>query len=203
MFRQICSRLQLSTNAAVQQWASASDRGTNISVGLIMEQRWHNQIIFGSGVVGGTLWELKTNGSASGKEVVLRSIPKFEGSVSFAKNDMSDLQSLPENHYCVSDQTNFPTVDSFAALRYPFCDLKNNELCLVGFQMTTGEKKHLKVVSGRRIRTKFQELCKETLNTSVIETTQGSGTVPVLSNVFLFAIKELSDAHRPGAESEG
>ena len=52
-------------------------------------------------------------------------------------------------------------------LKYSFCDLKNNELCLVGFQMTTGEKKHLKVVGGRRIRTKFQELCnKETLNTS-------------------------------------
>ena len=139
MFSEICSRLQLSTNAAVQQWASTLDRGTHISVGLIMEQCWHNQIIFGSGVVGGALWELRTNRSASGKKGVLRSIPKFEGSVSFVKNDMSDLQSLLENHYCVPDQTNFPTVDSFAALRHPFCDLKNNELCLVGIQMTTGE----------------------------------------------------------------
>jgi len=68
---------------------------------------------------------------------------------------MSDLHSLPENHYCVPDHTNFPTVDSFIALRNPFCDLKNNKLCLVGFQMTTGEKKHMKVVGGRRIRTKF------------------------------------------------
>ena len=38
MFRQICSRLQLSTNAAVQQWANALDKGTHISIGLIMEQ---------------------------------------------------------------------------------------------------------------------------------------------------------------------
>ena len=129
-----------------------------------MEQCWHNQIIFGSGVNGGTLWEHKANGS--GEKVVLSNIPKFEGSVSFAKDDMSDLHSLPENHYCVPDHTNFPTVDSFVALRNPFCDLKNNELCLVGFQMTTGEKKHLKVVGGRRIRTKFQDLCSETLNTS-------------------------------------
>jgi len=124
----------------------------------------HNQIFFGSGVNGGALWELKANGS--GEKVVLSNIPKFEGSVSFAKDDTSDLHSLLENHYCVPDHTNFPTVDSFVALRNPFCDLKNNELCLVGFQTTTGEKKHLKVVGGRRIRTKFQDLCSETLNTS-------------------------------------
>jgi len=29
---------------------------------------------------------------------------------------MSDLQSLPENHYCVPYQTNFPRIDSFAAV---------------------------------------------------------------------------------------
>jgi len=140
------------------------NRSSRISVELIMEQCWHNQIIFGSGINGGALWELKANGS--GEKVVLSNIPKFEGSVSFAKDDMSDLQSLPENHYCVPDHTNFPTVDSFVALINPFCDLKNNKLCLVGFQMTTGEKKHLKLVGGRRIRAKFQELCKETLDTS-------------------------------------
>jgi len=112
----------------VQQWAGALDRGTNISVGLIMEQCWHNQIIFGSGVNGGALWELKTNGSR--EKVVLRNISKFKESVSFAKDDMSDIHSLPENHYCVPDHTNFQTVDSFIALRNPFCDLKNNKLCL-------------------------------------------------------------------------
>jgi len=76
---------------------------------------------------------------------------------------MSDLQSLPENQYCVPDQSNSWLVccDEKFILRF-----KEQRTLPCWFSNGHWRKKHLNVVGRIRMRKRLQELCKETLNTS-------------------------------------
>jgi hypothetical protein len=88
-------------------------------------------------------------------------VPKFTRVVSFARNDMRDLEALTLGEYGLPEKPNFPTVDSIAGLKKPFCDPKNNNTCLVGFQMTVSTEGHdLNLGGGRLIRQKFKDLFK-------------------------------------------
>ena len=157
MFDRIRMRLKLVTNIDVQRWAETMQNSTEISMGTIMEQCWHNQFLFEDGVDGCTIRELFDD-SVSGPTYVSKEKLDFTSSTTFGNRKMSDLHTLKENEYCKPESPNFETVDSFAALREPFCDPKNKDRCLVGFQMTAGKKKHLKLAGGRALRLKFKTL---------------------------------------------
>jgi len=159
MFDNIRIKLKLVTNKDVQLWAESIQKSTNISMGVIMEQCWHNQFLFEDGADGCTIRELLDDSVSAASNVPKEKL-KFTGSTTFGDNKMSDLHTLEVNEYCLPETPNFETVDSFAALREPFCDLKNKNLCLVGFQMTVGKKKHLKLAGGRKLRLKFKTLFK-------------------------------------------
>ena len=157
MFDHIRMRLKLVTNKDVQQWAETVQNSTEISMGTIMEQCWHNQFLFEDGVDGCTIRELFDD-SVSPPTQVPKEKLKFTSSTTFGNKKMSDLHTLKENEYCKPESPNFETVDSFAALREPFCDPKNKDRCLVGFQITVGKKTHLKLAGGRALRLKFKKL---------------------------------------------
>jgi len=86
-------------------------------------------------------------------------VPNFTKTVTFARNDMRDLSGLQLGEYGLSLTPNFPTVHSIAGLKKPFCDPKNNNTCLVGFQMTVSTTGHdLNFAGGSLLRQKFKEL---------------------------------------------
>lgn len=83
---------------------------------------------------------------------------RFKAALSFSLNDMSDLTKMDDGCYCLPGTPNFETVDSFAALRTPFCDSENGKVSLVAFQMTVGKKKGIKHDGGLKLFNKFRDL---------------------------------------------
>lgn len=162
MFEEIRTKLKLSTNKAVLEWAESMDKVSSIGVGTIMEQCWHNQLAFGGEVKGCTIRELTDVPLTDKKMEKARTavtVPKFTRTVTFARNDMRDLNELYLGEYGIPLTPNFPTVDSIVGLNKPFCDPKNNNTCLVGFQMTVSTTGHdLNLAGGRLIRQKFKDL---------------------------------------------
>jgi len=159
MFNDIRTRLKLVTNTQVKQWAEKVQTSTEISMVTIMEQCWHNQFLFEDGVDGCTIRELLDHSVSLPTQVPKEKL-NFTSSTTFGDKKMRDLHTLKENEYCLPENPNFETVDSFAALKEPFCDPKNKNCCLVGFQMTVGKKEHLKLAGGRALRLKFKTLFK-------------------------------------------
>ena len=97
---------------------------------------WHNQLAFGDDVKGCTIRELTNAAPTDAKMKKARTtvtVPKFTKTVTFARNDMRDLDALSLGEYGLPLTPNFPTVDSIAGLKKPFCDPKNSNACLVGF----------------------------------------------------------------------
>ena len=163
MFNQIRIKRKLTTNQAVLEWAVSMDNVTNIGVGTIMEQCWHNQLAFGDDLKGCTIRELTKAPPPTDTKIkkarTTVTVPKFTKTVTFARNDMRDLGALNLGEYGLPLTPNFPTVDSIAGLKKPFCDTKNNNTCLVGFQMTVSTTGHdLNLAGGRLIRQKFKDL---------------------------------------------
>ena len=158
--QQVYSKLKASRNHDVQEWAKSANGVNGISMGNVLEQCWHNQLGFGHGFKGCLIRELTDTNKINEMEKI--DLTAFAGVTSFARRNMMDLTiaDARENHYYLPPH-NFPTIDSFTALRKPFCDPSNNNLCLVAFQMTVNLKEHpLKISGARLVRIKVKEMFK-------------------------------------------